>query len=300
MIAAVLSQLVAVGLGGSPCGVLDVALSGNLKLPPVVEFPGRAACGTGLTLIAGGSATYTPGNDHEVNIPVRILNRASGPVKLPIRVILSSQAIQIIGSGKPSNLTAVGPDSVLADGSALWWIGPRRRLLEAGRSTMVKRLTIRFAGPATHAKLAFAFDGMPVVLNPVPALAPETVPDWVNDDSSYTRSGRGSLKRTLVVLFTLTATQAERQAAVDRVRGRVVGGYGIPGSDGSYLVRVGWDPTEAQLDSLASVLRSLTQVEAAGRVRRSSEGGRRPDHGADWGPGNRRALAWGCGTIDPP
>ncbi|HEV8357848.1 MAG TPA: hypothetical protein VGQ17_13940, partial [Gemmatimonadales bacterium] len=191
----------------SACRVLDVALSGNLKVPPVVGFPDRATCGAGLTLIKGGTATYTPKNDHEVNVPIRILNRTPGPVQLPVRVILSPQAIQIIGSGTPGMVTAISPDSVLAGGSALWRIGSADSLLRVGDSTVAKTLKIRFATPATHAKLALVFDGVAVVVNPVPAVTPDSVPDWVRRDTSLVHlpSGMAYIKRTLVVGFKTTA-----------------------------------------------------------------------------------------------
>ena len=303
----------------SACRVLDVALSGNLKVPPVVGFPDRATCGAGLTLIKGGTATYTPKNDHEVNILVRILNRTPGPVQLPVRVILSPQAIQIIGSGTPGMVTAISPDSVLAGGGALWRIGSADSLLRVGDSTVAKTVAIRFAKPATHAKLALVFDGMAVVVNLVPATPPDSVPDWVRRDTSLVHlpSGMAYVKRTLVVGFKTTATQAERQAAVDRVAGVVVGGFGIRGRDGGgYLVRFAGDPTEAQLDSLAAVLRGLPQVQYAGLEWRVSPLGRRPNDSTGWtrkdwtfqpdsSSGQNWALeeiaaplAWGCSTGD--
>ncbi|HEV8356193.1 MAG TPA: S8 family serine peptidase, partial [Gemmatimonadales bacterium] len=202
-------------------------------------------------------------------------------------------------------------------GSALWKIGSADSLLRAGDSTVAKTLTIRFAKPATHAKLALVFDGMAVVVNLVPAVAPDTVPAWVYDDSSYARSGGGFLRRMLTVLFKVTATQAERQAAVDRINGVVVGGRALPPEDGPYWVKVPWDPTAEQLDSLATVLKGLPQVEAAGLIRRDRGAGRRPDDGPLWAPeewtfqpdsasGENWALeavaaplAWGCSVGDP-
>src|ERR1041385_3781321 len=338
MVAALVNQLIAVGLGCSACSVaepnpvpsktpaiqasapavsdsacrgLDVALgtAGSIT----VGFPNRATCGAGLTLISGGAPSWS----QVAIIRFRVLNHGTSSVQLPARVLLASSGIQIIGAGTPSNIAAVTPDSTLAGGVALWRTGGSG-LLPPGDSTVVDTVKIGFAAPARHAKLTFGLDAMTVEVNPVPAVAPDSEPAWVNDDSSYTSGGssRGWLKRTLVVLFKPTATQAERQAAVDKITGVVVGGYGIPGSDGSYLVRVGWNPTDVQLDSLASVLMSLPQVEGAGRVGRGSEGGRRPNDGVGWTPADwafqpdsssgqnwaleeiAAPLAWGCSTGD--
>jgi hypothetical protein len=297
----------------SACRVLDVALSGNLKVPPVVGFPDRATCGAGLTLIKGGSATYTPKNDHEVNMLVRILNRTSGPVVLPVRVILSPQAIQIIGSGTPSNVTAIGPDSVLVGGSVLWRIGAADGLLQAGDSTVAKTLTIRFVKPATRAKLALAFDGIAVDL--VPAVPPDSVPGWFGDDSSFAESGRGFLRGVLDVSFKPGTTTSAKQEAVDSVSGTVVGGVvGDSAWEGAYYVRVTDDGSGTQLRAAAAKLRSLPQVLSASLTYRIRFQSRRPRDGTDWAASDwtlmpdqatganwalediSAPMAWGCET----
>lgn len=337
MVAALVNQLIAVGLGCSACSVaepnpvpsktpaiqasapavsdsacrvLDVALgtAGSLT----VGFPNRATCGSGLTLISGGAPSWS----QAAIIRVRVLNRGAAPIQLPVRVLLAQSGVQIIGAGTPSNITAVTPDSTLGGGVALWRTGGSGQLAP-GDSTVVDTVKIGFAPPARHAKLTFGLDAMTLTVSPVPAMAPDTVPAWVYDDSSYTRSGSGFLRRTLTVLFKATATQAERQAAVDRISGVVVGGRALPPEDGPYLVKVPWDPTEQQLDSLATVLEGLPQVEAAGLSRRVPLSGRRPDDGANWAPADwtfqpdsasgenwaleevAAPLAWGCSVGDP-
>src|ERR1041385_5737864 len=337
MVAALVNQLIAVGLGCSACSVaepnpvpsktpaiqasapavsdsacrgLDVALGNAGSL--TVGFPNRATCGSGLTLISGGAPSWS----QAAIIRVRVLNRGAAPIQLPVRVLLAQSGVQIIGAGTPSNITAVTPDSTLGGGVALWRTGGSGQLAP-GDSTVVDTVKIGFAPPARHAKLTFGLDAMTLTVSPVPAMAPDTVPAWVYDDSSYTRSGSGFLRRTLTVLFKATATQAERQAAVDRISGVVVGGRALPPEDGPYLVKVPWDPTEQQLDSLATVLEGLPQVEAAGLSRRVPLSGRRPDDGANWAPADwtfqpdsasgenwaleevAAPLAWGCSVGDP-
>lgn len=344
MLTALLSQIVAVGLGcaacsedpptapptrrpaiqtsvaaasDSACRVLDVATSGSVKVPPPIGFPDRTTCGAGLTLITGGSATYNGKDVQQINIPVRILNRTTGPVQLPIRVILSPQAIQIIGSGTPSNVTAIGPDSVLAGGSALWRIGTADSVLRAGDSTVAKTVTIRFVKPATHAKLALAFDGMAVVVNPVAAVAPDSTPAWFADDSSWVNGA--ALKGVLGVRFSDSATSSQRQAAIDSVAGQVIGGSHFDTSDpGLYFIRVPGGTTIRGLDSLAKIVRrqpgvlmsiGVNRVGPAGRTPRDSQ----PWRSATFNPDSASVLrttwnlemvsaplAWGCsiGSAD--
>ena len=265
----------------SACRVLDVALSGNLKVPPVVGFPDRATCGAGLTLIKGGTATYTPKNDHEVNVPIRILNRTPGPVQLPVRVILSPQAIQIIGSGTPGMVTGISPDPVLAGGSALWRIGSADSLLRVGDSTVAKTVTIRFAKPATHAKLALVFDGMAVVVNLVPAVAPDSTPAWFSDYPNWVEGT--ALKGVLAVEFSDSATSSQRQAAIDSVAGQVVGGSHFDTSDpGVYLVRVPGGTTIRSLDSLAKVVQRQPGVIMSIGVTRTALPARTPQDSQPW------------------
>ena len=60
--------------------------------------------------------------------------------------------------------------------------------------------------------------------DPVPPEAPDTTPAWFNDDTSYTTSPV-HLKHMIGVTFRTGATQEERQAAIDAVGGKVVGGW---------------------------------------------------------------------------
>lgn len=57
----------------------------------------------------------------------------------------------------------------------------------------------------------------------VPMTPPDSIPAWITADSSLDRSG-GFTKGVVVVLFQKGATQRQRQAAVDLIGGRVVGG----------------------------------------------------------------------------
>lgn len=70
----------------------------------------------------------------------------------------------------------------------------------------------------------------------------------------------GPYPRAVVLLsFHKTASQAERQAAVDAVGGRVIGGDGV-----FYLVKVEDDPAAAKLWAAIDLLKTLPQVSFAG------------------------------------
>jgi hypothetical protein len=99
----------------------------------------------------------------------------------------------------------------------------------------------------------------------VPAQAPDTVPGWALDMANYTQRSPKHLKHTIGVAFHETATQSERQAAIEAVGGEVVGGWNHGGSEGLYLVRV--KPDEGpELRALREQLRALPQVKAAIRI----------------------------------
>lgn len=97
----------------------------------------------------------------------------------------------------------------------------------------------------------------------VPRVAPDTLPLWVNADSSYVT---GVLKRIIAISFTAGATQAQRQCAIARVGGTVIGGTGIDGEDGDYFVMIPGATTVAQLDSLAAVAQAQPSVAMASIV----------------------------------
>ena len=119
----------------------------------------------------------------------------------------------------------------------------------------------------------------------------------------------GPYPRNLVLLaFDSTATDDEKQAAIDRINGTLIGGDGA-----HYYVKVaqGSEPVWSAIDQVAA----LPQVEdaypllfrSAGSYRRPNNGlhwqradwGVHPDsaHGLNWGPEAIAApLAWGCET----
>lgn len=100
---------------------------------------------------------------------------------------------------------------------------------------------------------------------PVPATAPDFMPDWLDADANWlndTPCFGKAVGNAVIVTFCATATQEERQAAVDFVGGTVVGGmYGGP--DGSYIIKIADQPSGEALCSSLKALSALPQVEVA-------------------------------------
>jgi hypothetical protein len=98
---------------------------------------------------------------------------------------------------------------------------------------------------------------------PVPVIAPDSEPAWVHDDTSIvTARGRSQpvIRDVVLVLFHPNATQAERQAAIDRVSGKVVGGGRLNGVEGYYLVLLPRDTTHTLLFEALPVLKAMPGV----------------------------------------
>jgi hypothetical protein len=95
-------------------------------------------------------------------------------------------------------------------------------------------------------------------------LAPDTVPSWVLEDSSYTTISPQYLKHSIGVAFHAQTSQADRQAAVDAIGGEVVGGWRHgDGREGLYVVRVNDEDNEKVLRAMREKLRAMPQVKAA-------------------------------------
>ena len=102
----------------------------------------------------------------------------------------------------------------------------------------------------------------------VPPLAPDTVAETVLDSLGTTsvaaRPGMLYVRNLLAARFDSTASQAQRQAAVDRVCGEVVGGdHSDGGIDGYYLVRLQDAGSVSALDAAADALRHMPGVSSA-------------------------------------
>ncbi len=102
----------------------------------------------------------------------------------------------------------------------------------------------------------------------VPILAPDTVAENVLDSLGTITSpaipGVHYLRNMIAARFDSTASPSQRQAAVDRVCGVVVGGdHSDGGVDGYYLVRLQGAGTVSALDAAAAAMRQMPGVASA-------------------------------------
>jgi hypothetical protein len=105
--------------------------------------------------------------------------------------------------------------------------------------------------------------------NPVPALPVFGIPPGIYADTNIVldppqMSGR-VVKNIVEVIFKASATQAQRQAAIDSIRGTVVGGLPfINNGDGLYLVRIPSTSNADPVFAAIATLKAMSQVQFAG------------------------------------
>jgi hypothetical protein len=102
---------------------------------------------------------------------------------------------------------------------------------------------------------------------PTPATAPDTLPATLyaseNVGTDLTGMTGTYLRDVVTVLFTPGATLEDRQAAVARAGGTVIGGVPMPDGDGVYYLRIQGDTTAGPLLAVIDRLRALPQVAGA-------------------------------------
>src|SRR6185437_520341 len=163
----------------------------------------------------------------------------------------------------------------------------------------------------------------------VPSTAPDTVPAGYYSYSNLVQnpdSFPGLFYRDIVsIFFQATASQPQRQAAIDAIGGSVIGGVRFGTTDGLYLVRLPHDSTNNRVFGATDQLRGMSSVAVAGpdAVDTAILLYRRPNDGASWQKSNWRLspdsafsapgapiadnwgpeavagpLAWGCSVGD--
>lgn len=154
----------------------------------------------------------------------------------------------------------------------------------------------------------------------VPAQPPDSVPISLYVASNFitdsTRLSVPFLKDIVDVLFTQGATQNQKQAAIDQVRGSVVGGIRFANGNGYYVVQVPGDGSAGPTFSALASLGSLPYVVDAEpeMLIGDATGYLRPQDGSGWGHGDWQLnpdsatgskwgleqiaapMAWGCTT----
>jgi hypothetical protein len=114
------------------------------------------------------------------------------------------------------------------------------------------------------------------------------VPGWVYAPAnlaSDTGASYDYFADVIVVSFKASATQADRQAAIDSINGAVVGGQSTPPGEGFYYVRLEAGRRLEPLANAVTKLWSLPQVAGASLVTTLEEQLRRPqDQGSASSP----------------
>lgn len=95
----------------------------------------------------------------------------------------------------------------------------------------------------------------------------------------------------LTVMFHETATQAEKQAAIDLVGGEVIGGARVH-AGGEYFIRIVGDGTLATIMNAISTPQALPQVYDVGVVVKVDRNEATASDGANW-------TQWRCSTPEP-
>ena len=154
--------------------------------------------------------------------------------------------------------------------------------------------------------------GAPVPLTP-PDSVPATLFDSVNLTTDATRWGSVFMRDIVMLRFAATATEAQRQAAVDGVAGTVVGGHRFSTGDGLYLIHVPDDTTNNRLFVAIDALRANPIVRWAmpNSVTIGGTTSLRPSDGpgmrrSDWqldpnaAFGNPARRTWALEAVDAP
>jgi hypothetical protein len=130
----------------------------------------------------------------------------------------------------------------------------------------LRRVYVLLGLAVTAVAVALAWSYFPVPYRRVPARAPDRAPGALYARRNIVRNApwvSGPILRDVaLVQFHVGTSQEARQAAVDRVGGRVVGGVRF-GDDGIYRVRVPSEPGACALGRALSVLDRMPQVAAA-------------------------------------
>ncbi len=197
----------------------------------------------------------------------------------------------------------------------MWLIGGSGTLA-VGDSTVLDTLQFNVQSPVTQTRFSFVASATTPPTFTVPALPPDSIPSWVLADTSI--DNNRYTKRVIDVLFKSTATQADRQAAIDLVGGTIIGGLPDETGDGYYIVQIADDGSGAQLDAAITQLVALPTVDLAtrqwrgtgpsylrpidGQSWKKSDWELNPDNaiGDNWGfEAIAATMAWGCNTGDP-
>jgi subtilisin family serine protease len=317
------------------CTSLEVRLSG--RDGATVRADTSGACGPVVPMVVG-----VPVFDRArgtLRLPVALRNGGTQKVRAPARLYAWEDSATVIDPpGLARNrhaagyLQLAGADSAIAAdaaehaGAQVWTYdgslaaADSAQTLAGGQTSRVRWVELR-VHEGVHAFRLVLHASARRASPPVPAVAPDTVPQAIFDSANVVAdppefTGR-ILRNIVVVEFREDASQTERQQAVDLVDGEVVGGWQFGVGEGWYAVRVPDDGSTVRLFRAIHLLAGLPQVVLAGPhvVDAPVPGYLQPHDGPaftgyslqaaqasnlKWGLEVVGApMAWGCSTGDP-
>lgn len=109
--------------GDTTCTRFSFTITGSTTA--TASWPDRLTCGHGLTIIRGETPHWTQANGRKLSLRVRILNRDTVPVELPVRLFLPAGATTVVTPpGTPaSKVVPLNADSAPVSGGHVWLIG---------------------------------------------------------------------------------------------------------------------------------------------------------------------------------
>jgi len=303
----------------SGCATVDFQLIGDSAV--ALGFPDPSSCATSLLLVPKGNQTYNREGNQVVRTGIRVINRGSQSVTLPIHLLLAQDSVTVLDPPGTSNTTIKvrGVDSVVAEGepwagAQVLRIGGDTGVLVPGDSTEGRRLRFKVKSPALAGRLSFAATANEVVQD----TSKPTVPDnssFERDPSIVIAPPGDSVNVFYRNIFKIKFHDGVAGSTIRDVFGRfnaeVVGG--IQALDNYYVRVPDPGPTWAAYDSLLNGLYAEPSVEFAAPFSARSGfqfDGRWPNDGAgaartDWFQNTnspaiwprlavRAPLAWGC------
>jgi hypothetical protein len=257
------------------CARFSITLTGGGGIS--VTNAGHPNCGP-IVPLEPSTAAYDPAAK-TITLTIATANKWTREVVAPARVYSWNDSIVITAPSGLANgtggtyLRLTGMDSTIGGTAAtfknarLWKYDTllarsgSSRALWPGTNTRTHTVTIQVvSGSPTKFTVLFRVQAQNAY--PVPVTPPDAEPAWLADDSAILHSGvwgNGTFsKYALEVDFKLGTAQAQMQAAIDSVRGKVIGGVSI---GGIYLVQVPTDSTGALIHAAYNELLAMPQVE---------------------------------------
>ncbi len=265
-----------------------------------------------------------------LRLPVVLRNLGTIALGAPARLTFIADSANLFDQdgnllpGKP-DIVAHNADSANASGRIGVWrydayLAPSgtQQVLAAGATSQRRWLELRSTDWKNAVRISLRASAVEPSPNIVPALPPDNIPKALMDSlgSILMTDGLLLIPDLLAVRFVLGATQAQRQAAIDAVRGVVVGGWRSRFDEsGTYYVLVPAQRSVTLLLDVVDALDAFPQVVGAHilyRNPRDEAAYRRPNDGAGferakWNVRSTEAadmnwalerisapLAWGC------